>query len=122
MQKWTVDPICDANGTYTIRVDDGSENGSTDVQPIATVYNKNVADQMVLDHNRNVPENNMLEPSNYSIFVLSDDQTWEQPTYRITKPISEHDFRMQAESNIGGFISFGVQEDNECPEEYLRTL
>ncbi len=33
-----VDPICDADGFCTIRIDDGSEHGDTSEQPIATVY------------------------------------------------------------------------------------
>jgi len=55
----------------------------------------------------------MLEPGNYSVFVLSENGTWEQPTFKITTQMSEHDFRMNAEKTCGGFISFGVQEDNE---------
>ncbi len=64
----------------------------------------------------------MLEPGNYSVFVLSDDQTWQQPTYRIVKPMSERDFRMAAEMDCDGFISFGVNEDTECPEENVRVF
>jgi len=67
-------------------------------------------------------ENQMLQPGNYSLFVLSDDQTWEQPTYRIDEPISEHDFRMIVEKECGGFISFGVDEDNDCPPENVRVF
>lgn len=63
-----------------------------------------------------------LEPGNYSVFVLSDDQTWEQPTYRIDKPMSEHDFRMAAEMDCGGFISYGVNEDNEASMKNVRDL
>ena len=33
-----LDPCPDANGNATIRWDDGSENGNTEKQPIATVY------------------------------------------------------------------------------------
>lgn len=64
----------------------------------------------------------MLEPGNYSVFVLSDDQTWEQPTYRVPVRMSEHDFRMAAETDCGGFISYGVNEDDDCPEENVRKL
>ncbi len=35
---WVVDAVSDANGYRTIRTDDGSIHGDTDVQPIATVY------------------------------------------------------------------------------------
>ena len=64
----------------------------------------------------------MLKPGNYSVFVLSDDKTWEQPTYRIAEPMSEHDFRMAAERECGGFTSFGVGEDTDCPLEYVRVF
>lgn len=64
----------------------------------------------------------MLEPGNYSVFVLSDDNTWEQPTYRIDQPMTEHDFRMNAEMDCGGFISYGVNLDTDCPEENVRTF
>ena len=64
----------------------------------------------------------MLQPGNYSVFVLSDDQTWEQPTFHLEKPMSEHDFRMNAEQDCDGFISFGVQEDTDCPAENVRVF
>lgn len=64
----------------------------------------------------------LLQPGNYSVFVLSDDNTWEQPTYRVTQPISEHQFRMAAERDCGGFISYGVGEDHDCPAECVREL
>lgn len=66
----------------------------------------------------------ILEPGIFSVFVLSDDQTWAQPVYRIDKPMSEHDFRMAAERDCGGFISFGVQEDTDtdCPPENVRVF
>lgn len=35
---WTVDECPDAQGHWTIRVADGSANGDTDAEPIATVY------------------------------------------------------------------------------------
>lgn len=35
---WTVDECEDANGNLTIRPSDGSRNGNTERQPIATVY------------------------------------------------------------------------------------
>lgn len=37
-RKWIVDPIPSAEGFHTIRVDDGSEHGDLDAEPIATVY------------------------------------------------------------------------------------
>lgn len=40
---WKVDECADANGFATIRPDDGSANGDTDAQPLATVYDWNAA-------------------------------------------------------------------------------
>ena len=37
---WVADPIDDANGFTTIRIADGSLNGNTEEQPIATVYDE----------------------------------------------------------------------------------
>ena len=53
---------------------------------------------------------NILDPGNYSVFVLSDDLTWEQPTYRVESPMSEHDFRMAAEIECGGFQLWQVRK------------
>ena len=64
----------------------------------------------------------ILQPGNYSIFVLCDDNTWEQPIYRVLTPISEHDFRILAENDCGGFVSYGVQEDTEAPADCVRVL
>jgi len=47
---WVVDPCPDANGNWTIRVDDGSENGNTEREPIATAYSRSSADTIVADH------------------------------------------------------------------------
>ena len=64
----------------------------------------------------------ILEPGAYSVFVLLDDQTWEQPTYIVRHRIPEVDFRMAAELDCDGFISYGVGEDPDCPIELLREL
>ena len=63
-----------------------------------------------------------MKPGNYSVFVLSDDNTWEQPTYRVRQPMTEHDFRQTAQRLCGGFIAYGVAEDDDCPDEYVREL
>lgn len=36
--KWTIDECPDANGNTTIRTYDGTPNGDTEAEPIATVY------------------------------------------------------------------------------------
>lgn len=55
VKPWIVDPCPDAYGNWTIRLDDGSENGDTDSNPVATVYSENVADSIVLSHNASLP-------------------------------------------------------------------
>lgn len=37
---WIVDECPDANGFSTVAIDDGSLNGSTEEQPVATVYDE----------------------------------------------------------------------------------
>jgi len=51
MNNWIVDPCPDANGYWTIRIDDGSEHGDTEEQPIATVYDLKDAEQIVSVNN-----------------------------------------------------------------------
>ena len=50
-QNWIVDPCPDANGFHTIRIADGSEHGNTEEQPIATVFEREIADHIVTTHN-----------------------------------------------------------------------
>ena len=64
----------------------------------------------------------MLQPGNHSVFVLSDDNTYEQPVFHIAKPMTEHEFKIAAEMECGGFISYGVQEDTDCPTDCVRTF
>ena len=51
MRKWIVDSCPNADGFSTIRIDDGSEHGNTDEEPIAVVYDVNDAETIVADHN-----------------------------------------------------------------------
>jgi hypothetical protein len=46
-----VDPISDANGFYTIRWDNGTENGDTESQPVATVYDYGIAIRLAALYN-----------------------------------------------------------------------
>lgn len=62
----------------------------------------------------------------YSIFILHDNGTWQQPSFRITgkgcKKLTEHEIRMIAENHYGGFISYGLQEDPETAESYVTKI
>lgn len=51
-QKWAVDECPDANGNWTIRIADGTPNGNTDENPIATVYGLALAERIVYLHNQ----------------------------------------------------------------------
>jgi len=46
-QKWVVDECEDANGHHTIRIADGTPNGNTVEQPIATVFDYEMAQFIV---------------------------------------------------------------------------
>lgn len=63
-----------------------------------------------------------LPEGNYSAFALSDDGTWEQPTYRVPKGLTEGELERAIMRDTGAFIVFGIQEDRDCPEEYVREL
>ena len=57
---WTVDECPDANGHWTIRLADGSPNGNTEAEPIATVFDRQEADFIVLWHNKAIFSDAML--------------------------------------------------------------
>lgn len=50
--KWVVDECPDAYGNWTIRIADGSNNGNTEEEPVATVYGLSLAESIVDNHNR----------------------------------------------------------------------
>ena len=64
----------------------------------------------------------MLGSGNYSIYLLNEDNTFQQITFRLAAEISEHDFQMAAEAYSGAFISFGVEPDPDCDPEYVVNL
>ena len=53
-QLWQADECYDAYGNYTIRLYDGSRNGNTSKEIIATVYDKAIAESIVRLHNMKV--------------------------------------------------------------------
>lgn len=62
----------------------------------------------------------------YTLFILHDNQTWEQPSFRIVgrgaDSLSEHETRMHAENHFGGFTSYGLCEDDDIDEEYVTEI
>jgi hypothetical protein len=52
MQKWVVDECSDASGNWTIRIDNGTPNGDTEAQVVATVYGLALAEHIVETHNK----------------------------------------------------------------------
>ena len=53
-KAWIVDNCPDANGNWTIRLDNGTENGDTESEPVATVYGLALAEHIVTMHNEGV--------------------------------------------------------------------
>jgi hypothetical protein len=49
--EWVVDDAKDAAGRFTIRLADGTIHGNTEMQPIATVFQEQHADEIVRAHN-----------------------------------------------------------------------
>ena len=64
----------------------------------------------------------LLKPGNYSIFVLFEDNTYTQKTFKIDQPMTEHEFKINAETRLGGFISFGVDDDCDCDPCLLESF
>lgn len=73
MKKWIVDVVPDANNAFTIREDDGSPHGNTHKQPIATVYRKEDAEEMV-DHHNNEAHNGIGSRQQYQVNLLWPDK------------------------------------------------
>lgn len=60
----------------------------------------------------------------YSCFVLNDDCTWQQPTYRADRDMTETEFaeRVLAEFGRHDFLVVGVSEDDACPDEDAQVF
>ena len=78
--------------------------------------------EQVLEHPWYVQRPVMLQPGVYSVFVLSDDGMYKQPVFHVDQPMSEVEFKNLAEQECDGFISYGVQEDTDCPKDCIRTF
>jgi hypothetical protein len=53
-KPWIVDECPDANGNWTIRLANGTENGDTTSEPVATVYGLALAEHIVSLHNESI--------------------------------------------------------------------
>lgn len=64
-----------------------------------------------------------LEPGPYSLFVLHENGTWEQPTYRVPAGWTENEVRraVEAESRRVVHVSDPCRDD-DCPEESMRSM
>ena len=59
----------------------------------------------------------------FSAFVLSDDQTWEQPSFRVIGPRTEDAIeRALTEATRSAFTVYGLQEDPDAPECCVQLL
>jgi hypothetical protein len=63
-----------------------------------------------------------LEPGPYSIIVLQDNQHWDQPVYLIGEGWTARDLKEYAVSDLGGFLTMGLQRDEYAPEEAHEIL
>lgn len=51
LKRWVVDLTPDAQGNWTIRIDNGTPNGDTEADVVATVYGLALAETIVAEHN-----------------------------------------------------------------------
>lgn len=61
----------------------------------------------------------------WSVFLLHEDGTWVQPTFRVPHDMSEEEFAESARRQYGCkyFLAVGETPDEECPDdEFVRTL
>lgn len=55
-REWVVDECPDAHGNWTIRCADGTPNGDTEEDVVATVYGLALAETIVAEHNKAMGE------------------------------------------------------------------
>ena len=58
----------------------------------------------------------------FSAFTLRDDQTWEQPSFRISGPARRCDIEAALSAASGAFAVFALQEDPDAPECCVKLL
>lgn len=58
----------------------------------------------------------------FSAFALRDDQTWEQPSFRVSGPTRRCDIEAALSVASGAFAVFGLQEDPDAPECCIELL
>jgi hypothetical protein len=60
----------------------------------------------------------------YSIFILHDNGTWEQPTFCVENGdrLSLDEIEKCAQNQFGGFLSYGLQSDDDAPEENICEI
>jgi hypothetical protein len=67
----------------------------------------------------------MKQREKWSCFVLHEDGYWEQPTYRLSRDMTEEEFRPLVLEQWGRkyFLVVGVCPDEECPDDdFVREL
>lgn len=58
----------------------------------------------------------------FSAFVLRDDGTWQQPSFRISRKATEAEIERALLRQYDGFIVYGLGDDSGAPEEYIDWL
>ena len=65
-----------------------------------------------------------VTPGKWSCFVLNDDGTWEQPTFRVKREMSEGEFQdiVLTHFDRNHFAVYGVDRDEEADDEFAKDL
>ena len=58
----------------------------------------------------------------FSAFTLRDDQTWEQPSFRVSGPTDEHSIEQARLAANDAFAVYGLSEDPDAPECCVELL
>lgn len=68
-------------------------------------------------------ESDLVKMSVWSAFVLLDDGTWEQPSFKAPKHATEEQISLALLSSVGrrSFAVYGIAPDPDAPEESVRT-
>ena len=67
----------------------------------------------------------MQKGSKWSCFVLNDNGTWTQPTYRLSHDMTEQEFSEAVLADFGhnDFLVVGIGPDEDCPDdEFVREF
>lgn len=58
----------------------------------------------------------------FTAFILTDDKTWRQPSFRISRKATKPAIEQALLRQYGGFAVYGLCNDNEAPEGHIELL